>query len=107
MQIILALALAWSLFPGTRELTEQVVHLVQNGHPAHSIPNDPDACPEDAEHGCQGPMHLCQCCHTVPMVLSAGTLPMTPPKPNPSAAWSSSSLIDDPHLDGVFHPPKA
>jgi hypothetical protein len=41
------------------------------------------------------------------MVLSTEFLPVTPPKPNPTAVLSSNSLIDDPQMDGVFHPPKA
>ena len=106
-RIAVALALGWSLFPGTRELTEQAVHLVRNGHLAHSIPNDPDASPTDAEHGCQGPMHLCQCCHTVPLMIAAAADSITPPKPTPGMAWASIGLHEDPHLDGVFHPPKA
>ncbi len=107
VKVVLALVLVWSLFPGTRELTEQVVHLVQNGHLAHLIPNDPDACPVDAEHGCQGPMHLCQCCHSTPLVLTAETHSIAPPVPTVAAVWSSSALHDDCHPDGVFHPPKA
>lgn len=107
VQIALTLALAWSLFPGTRELTEQVVHFVRNGHLAHSIPNDPDAAPTDSEHGCQGTMHLCHCCHTVPLLLAMGVRPITPPDNTPRLAWASTPLHDDPQLDGVFHPPKA
>ena len=105
--MMVALALTWSLFPGTREMTEQVVHLVQSGHLAHSIPNDPDAGPEDAEHDCQGAMHLCQCCHTAPLVIAAGADSITPPESTPSVAWASSALHDDPRLDRVFRPPKA
>jgi len=105
--VVLALTLVWSLFPGTRELTEQVVHLVRNGHLAHSIPNDPDACPTDAEHGCEGPMHLCQCCQTVPLLAPTGLASITKPAPTRTLAGASSALHDDPHLDGVFHPPKA
>ncbi len=107
MQIIVALALAWSLCPGTHELTEQVVHLVQNGHFAHPIPDDPDSCPTDSEHGCQGPMHLCRCCRTVPLMLAAGALSIAPPVSTLAVAQGLSVRRDDPHLDGVFHPPKA
>lgn len=106
-QAAVAVTLAWSLIPGTRELTEQIVHLAANGHLAHSIPNDPDACPPDAEHGCEGPMHVCQCCPNVPLIVATAVGTITPPTRSPWVAWVSSAPHDDPHLDGISHPPKA
>ena len=104
--MLVALALAWSLCPGTHELAEQAVHYVQTGHWAHAIPDDPDALP-DSEHGCQGPAHLCRCCPTVPLLIPAGVVSMKPSAPGPRLAWTSLGLHDDPALAGVFHPPKA
>jgi hypothetical protein len=102
--MLIALALAWSLLPGTHELAEQIVHVAQTGHFAHSIPDDPDARP-DSEHGCQGPAHLCRCCPTVPLVIPAGVVSMRPPEPSPRMAWGSTGLHDDPLVAGVFRPP--
>lgn len=107
VRIILALVLAWSLFPGTRELTEQVLHVVRNGHLAHSIPNDPDAAPDDCEHGCQGPMHVCRCCHSVPLLISGGVAPLERAASISEVTWASSAMHGHLHVVGVFHPPRA
>lgn len=84
----MALLLAWSLLPGGFELAEQTVHLVSKGHLAHSIPDDPDEPPVDAEHGCQGLMHVCHCYHGAGQV---GPKPPGSPVPLsvrlPSTAW--------------------
>ena len=106
-QVTFALLLAWSFAPGTRELTEQVVHLVVNGHLAHSVQNDPDACPDDAEHGCQGPMHMCGCCHSTPWLVGTATAAPISASPPSRQIWTIDFFHDDPHLRGVFHPPKA
>lgn len=103
---VLVAVLAWNFVPGSGEVAEQLVHLLRNGHFAHTIPGDPDEGPSSAEHECQGAVHSCQCCpSTFASSLSAVVVrPEDDPMGRP-AGWPSSHA--DPHLRHVFRPPRA
>lgn len=102
----MALLLAWSFLPGGFELIEQTVHLVSKGHLAHSIPDDPDELPADAEHGCQGLMHVCHCHHGAGQVGPQPPASLAPLPVRLPSMVSVSKRHDDPPVRGVFHPPE-
>jgi hypothetical protein len=105
-RVLVALLLVWTLVPGSGEATEQVLHLLQNGHLAHSIPDDPDEEPLGTEHGCQGTMHICRCCPSSPAsVLQAGLV--FPPATIATPVSLPPAGHGDAHLLNVFHPPRA
>ena len=56
------LLLAWSLLPGSVELTENAWHLTVHGDLAHDQARQGHL-PFNPEHGCGGGFHLCSCCH--------------------------------------------
>lgn len=70
-----ALLLAFLLTPGSGELMENAVHLVSDGHTAHSI-DDAEHAPAGDEHGCTGMMHCCACCGVPPVALSDARVPV-------------------------------
>ena len=103
---VIAALLVWALVPGSAEMSEQLVHLLRNGHLAHSIPGDPDEVPPGAEHGCQGAMHLCRCC---PSSIASATQ-FTLVSPLVALATAMDPLRrshGDPHLLNVYRPPRA
>jgi len=51
-----------AILPGLSECIENVVHLAENGHSAHSEPAGDAHAPPGPEHGCTGTFHLCSCC---------------------------------------------
>lgn len=69
--------LLWVLLPGTWELTENVVHLVQDGHLAHSESSAHPHGQPDPEHGCSGTLHFCSCHAPAPGIETA-RLPRRP-----------------------------
>lgn len=102
----IAALLVWTLFPGSSEASEQIVHLLRNGHLAHSIPADPDESPAGPEHGCQGAMHVCRCCPSSAASVTqfAFLSPLVVLAPR---AERVRVVHTDPHLLHVFHPPRA
>lgn len=69
----LALLLAILLFPGWVELAENALHLVHDGHLAHSVQHDPEAMADHPlgnheEVPCTPTDHHCQCCPSIPSV---------------------------------------
>ncbi|MBV1861326.1 MAG: hypothetical protein KUG77_23105 [Nannocystaceae bacterium] len=99
-----ALLLAFLLTPGAGEVVENAVHLVADGHTAHSI-DDAEHAPAGDEHGCTGMMHSCAC-HGVPSVAlcdapvalaaSARGLGLALPQPDGSAASGHGDRLDRP-----------
>lgn len=104
--MVIAALLAWTLFPGSGEASEQIVHLLRTGHLAHSIPADPDEAPAGAEHGCQGAMHACRCCPSSAASVTQFVLlsPLVAFATRPGRVPVAHA---DPHLLHVFHPPRA
>jgi len=68
---ILALLLAFAMFPSAMEAVEVAVHLVQHGDFAHGDQDEHASTPLGTdEHGCSGTFHLCSCHHNA---ASSGT----------------------------------
>lgn len=64
---VLALVLAYSITPGSGEITENVAHYLLDGHSAHAAHDSAQAPHEDA-HGCSGPFEHCPCHGTAAFV---------------------------------------
>ena len=64
---IVALCLAYVIFPASGELTRDLVHLIATGHTEHESgsAHAEHAEHDGAEHGCSGPYHACVCHQTV------------------------------------------
>lgn len=60
-RILAALILLWTFLPGTGEVVENVDHLVEHGHLAHSAAASHEHRGPFSEHGCTGAFHLCSC----------------------------------------------
>lgn len=83
---LLSLVLAILLFPGWVEVAENALHLVHDGHFAHSTQHDPEAAIDHPlgnhdEAPCSATDHHCQCCPSIPSV------------PPPEVASVSSALV--------------
>lgn len=61
---LVLLAVALGMFPGGELLVEHVTELARHGHPAHSVPGEPD--PFAAQHGCSPAEQNCSCPHAQP-----------------------------------------
>lgn len=67
------LLLAWSLLPGSVELTENAWHLTTHGDFAHDKGRQ-NHIPFNPEHGCGGGFHLCSCCHIQPSLYESAAV---------------------------------
>lgn len=92
---LLTFLLVLALMPGVPELLENLEHLAQDGHLAHSFapgdvehtdPSDHDDDQHaeqhaalDAEHGCTPMTHHCGCHASVPVILPDDAAPIEPP----------------------------
>ena len=56
-----ALILILAMTPGIVELSENMFHLVWQGHTAHEAADGDHHEPTDTEHGCTPGMHFCGC----------------------------------------------
>lgn len=61
---LLLLATVFGILPGGEMVVEQVTELARHGHPAHSVPGEPD--PFAAQHGCSPAEQNCSCPHAQP-----------------------------------------
>ena len=68
MRLALVLLLVHGLVPALGEVTEAVVHLVGQGHLAHSEADHGDLGDQGDEHGCGTTQHLCGCCASLVVV---------------------------------------
>ena len=102
----LALILLWTLVPGVGEFTENVVHLVAQGHTAHAAPDGDTHAPDGREHGCSGTLHLCSCCVSL-SCLPGQLATQAPDQPHHRLARQHqiSLLLGAP--DGIDRPPRA
>ncbi|MDH3623568.1 MAG: hypothetical protein OES69_11105 [Myxococcales bacterium] len=66
----IAILLAYSVTPGAGEITENVAHLLRDGHGAH-VAHEASHAPEEDTHGCSGPFQTCPC-HGTSAFLTAG-----------------------------------
>ena len=63
---LVALTLLWVIFPGSLEATENLAHILANGHLAHAEEAGDSHSDPGPEHGCNGVFHLCSC-HLTPL----------------------------------------
>ena len=105
LRTFVALTLIYVMLPGTSELTENLFHLVANGHLAHAI-DDADHEPKGDEHGCSGPFHVCQCHSSTGFVLADASLVLDVPETS-QTFWGELSSTADGHLSNLFRPPIA
>lgn len=56
---LLLLLAVLGLLPGASQAMEQIAELIEHGHPAHSVPGEPDRFAD--EHGCTPLQHQCPC----------------------------------------------
>lgn len=101
----IAIVLAYSVAPGAGEMTENIVHLLREGHAAHA-PHDAGHAPEGNSHGCSGPFQTCPCHGTSAFVTDSAPIEIEAAHPESQRMqW----LVADRQADGVrtsvFRPP--
>ncbi len=102
-----AVLMMYLMTPGSGELTENIVHLVMNGHTAHAL-DDADHQPEDDEHGCSGPYHVCQCHTSTGFLAGVGDVRLGAAfAAGARLSWGAEDAKADGCLAGVFRPPIA
>lgn len=107
LKAIVATALVLLLLPGLGQLVQAAVHRFETGHAIElSLSPDHDDVPLGAERSCSGTFHVCACCPRPTFT------PVTPlPLPERSVAVlprirSSELPCTEPHLPGMFRPPR-
>lgn len=99
--------LVYFMTPGSGELTEDLVHLVTDGHAAHAV-DHADHPPTGVEHGCSGPYHVCPCHGTTSFVVHGASVKIEAAKhsvrPTPPfvADLAAEGVVTD-----IFRPPTA
>ncbi|MGB5522897.1 MAG: hypothetical protein WBM96_10035 [Polyangiales bacterium] len=103
----IAVLLAYAVTPGAGEMTENLAHLVLDGHAVHA-PHAAEEGPSKDAHGCSGPFQTCPCHGTTafvadsaPVEVSAIELEIEAPQ------WFVANLQADGVMTGVFRPPIA
>jgi hypothetical protein len=102
-----AVVLVYLMTPLAGEITENVVHLLAEGHAAHAIEDDAHT-PEGPEHGCSGPFHMCSCHSSAAFTQTASSIHVRAAFPGKTEdGWWYEDAPSDVHRDGVFRPPIA
>jgi hypothetical protein len=103
----IAVLLAYAVTLGAGEMTENLAHLVLDGHAANA-PHVAEEGPSKDAHGCSGPFQTCPCHGTTafvadsaPVEVSAIELEIEAPQ------WFIANLQADGVMTGVFRPPIA
>lgn len=103
----IAILLAYTIAPGAGELTENVAHLVLDGHAAHGRHAAEEA-PSRDTHGCSGPFETCPCHGTTAFVADSGPVEIGVAEYEvETLQWFVANLEADGVLTGVFRPPIA
>lgn len=102
----LALILLWTLVPGVGELTENLAHLVAQGHTAHAEPDGDTHAPDGPEHGCSETLHLCSCCVSL-SCLPGQPVAQTTDQPYLRLARQYQLRLPLASSDGIDRPPRA
>jgi hypothetical protein len=107
LRLLIGAFLLFAMTPASGEILENAVHLVLAGHAAHALPDDGHQ-PDEPEHGCSGPFHICACHSPTPLTASRVTTVFGTLAPRESeVAGSTESGPVDGYLNGVFRPPIA
>lgn len=99
-----AVCLVYLMTPMAAEITENLLHLVANGHTAHAVA-DEEHQPDDPEHCCSGPTHVCGCCHSTSFVAPIGEELAPAPASVAGLPCGPDVARADGYLAGVFRPP--
>lgn len=101
----IAIFLAYAITPGSGEITENAVHYLLDGHPAHAA-HDADQGPNQDAHGCSGPFQNCPCHGTTAFVTDSAPIDVHAAKVEvDTVTWFVADLQADGVLSGVFRPP--
>jgi hypothetical protein len=102
---LIAVVLLFTMTPASGEILENAVHLILAGHTAHALADETHQ-PDEPEHGCSGPFHVCPCHSPTPLTAPGVTSALGSPAPRESraAGWAEAGPFDG-YLDGVFRPP--
>jgi hypothetical protein len=102
-----AVVLVYLMTPLAGEITENVVHLLAEGHAAHAIEDDAHA-PDGPEHGCSGPFHMCSCHSSTAFTEPTTAIDIRAAFPGETGVgWWYEDAPSEAHLDGLFRPPIA
>ena len=103
---VVAIFVMLQMVPGSGEMFENIVHLVQEGHLAHALP---DAAHQDngPEHGCSGPFHFCHCHTSTVFLLSATDDLHSVQLDNDNDFLPPEDPNAKGYLSDIFRPPKA
>ena len=97
---MLCALLLFGLVPGSRELIENLAHLVHDGHLAHSaahaVAAAEEGCAPDAEHDCTPLAHHCTCCVSLVGLPQLPELALTPVLGWSLASWYAHLGRDPP-----------
>lgn len=69
----IAILLAYSVTPGAGEMTENIAHLLRDGHAAH-VAHEAGHTPREDSHGCSGPFQTCPCHGTAAFVTDSAPI---------------------------------
>ena len=101
----IAILLAYSVTPGAGEITENVAHLLVDGHAAH-VAHEGDHAPSEDTHGCSGPFQTCPCHGTTAFVTDSAPIEVFDARvETETLQWFVADLEADGVLTGVFRPP--
>lgn len=103
---LLVFLLVWTLVPGMGEAIESAVHLVVEGHTAHSIPAGDSHAPSGPEHGCTGAVHLCSC-HVSLAFAPGQAFDVMQDETCSLLQISSGSNHSKASAKGTYHPPRS
>ena len=101
-----ACLLAYVMTPMSVEATESLMHLLVDGHTAHSVADDAHQ-PDEAEHGCSGSFHMCPCHSSVAFMALPQPLAIEVVFVRVDAGFGgvTEALPADGYLETVFRPP--
>jgi hypothetical protein len=101
----LALILAYSITPGSGEITENVAHYLLDGHSAHAA-HDAGQPEHGDAHGCSGPFEHCPCHGTSAFVADSPPIEVgVAHAVNQQVQWFVAVHQSDGTRSNVFRPP--
>ncbi len=102
-----AMLMVYLMTPSAGEFTENLVHLLIEGHTAHAIDDDAHE-PNSPEHGCWGPFHVCSCHASVAFTVPALAVDVGCAVPREAATgWWYEETPAEGHTNSVVRPPIA
>lgn len=90
--------------PGAGEITENIAHLLRDGHGAH-VSHEAGHAPERDKHGCSGPFQTCPCHGTAAFVTESAPIEIGVAREATIVKSHVESRRSDGVSDSVFRPP--